>query len=120
MDVIEAPSPNFDNRVRVPDMLVLHYTGMQTGQEALDRLRDPEAKVSAHYLIEEDGRIFRLVAEERRAWRRLAAAHHPDRAAALGLTPGQIEAEGARAAAINAAYDRVLRERHDLVGAAEA
>ena len=68
MDVIEAPSPNYDNRVRVPDMLVLHYTGMQTGQEALDRLRDPEAKVSAHYLVEEDGRIFRLVPEERRAW----------------------------------------------------
>ena len=58
--------------------------------------------------------------EVRRAWRRLAAAHHPDRAAALGLTPSQIEAEGRRAAAINAAYDRVVRERHDLVGAAQA
>jgi N-acetylmuramoyl-L-alanine amidase len=68
MDVIEAPSPNFDNRVRTPDMLVLHYTGMKTGEEALARLADPEAKVSAHYLVEEDGRVFRLVPEERRAW----------------------------------------------------
>ena len=49
-------------------MVVIHYTGMKTGEAALARLRDPEAKVSAHYLIERDGRIFRLVPEERRAW----------------------------------------------------
>ena len=65
---IDAPSPSFDARRAPPDMLVLHYTGMQTGEAALARLRDPEAKVSAHYLVEEDGRIFRLVPEERRAW----------------------------------------------------
>jgi N-acetylmuramoyl-L-alanine amidase len=68
MNIIEAPSPNFDVRTAPPSLLVLHYTGMQSGQEALDRLCDPEAKVSSHYLVEEDGRIFRLVAEERRAW----------------------------------------------------
>ena len=49
-------------------MLILHYTGMQSGQAAIDRLCDPEARVSAHYVVEEDGRIFRLVPEERRAW----------------------------------------------------
>jgi N-acetylmuramoyl-L-alanine amidase len=65
---IEAPSPNFDARTAPPEILVLHYTGMKTGPEALDRLRDPEAKVSSHYMVEEDGRIFRLVPEERRAW----------------------------------------------------
>ena len=68
MEIIAAPSPNFDARATPPDMVVLHYTGMQTGQGALDRLRDSEAKVSAHYLVEEDGRVFSLVAEERRAW----------------------------------------------------
>lgn len=68
VDVIEAPSPNFDERTTVPDMVVIHYTGMQTGEAALAHLRDPAAKVSAHYLIEEDGRLFRLVPEERRAW----------------------------------------------------
>jgi N-acetylmuramoyl-L-alanine amidase len=68
MDIIPAPSPNHNERVVPPDTLVLHYTGMETGQGALDRLRDPEAKVSSHYLVEEDGRIFSLVAEERRAW----------------------------------------------------
>jgi N-acetylmuramoyl-L-alanine amidase len=68
MRFIEAPSPNFDARTGPPDIIVLHYTGMETGQAALDRLRDPEAKVSAHYLVEEDGRVFRLVPEERRAW----------------------------------------------------
>lgn len=68
MNVIEAPSPNFDARTAPPSLLVLHYTGMATGEAAIDRLRDPEAKVSAHYVVEEDGRIFRLVPEERRAW----------------------------------------------------
>ena len=61
------PSPNHDPRLTPPDMIVLHYTGMQSGEAALERLRDPEAKVSAHYLVEEDGRVFRLVPEERRA-----------------------------------------------------
>ncbi|MAL80327.1 MAG: N-acetylmuramoyl-L-alanine amidase [Sneathiella sp.] len=68
--IIAAPSPNSDDRedgVRV-DMLVLHYTGMQSGRGAIERLCDPEAKVSAHYVVEEDGRIFKLVEEERRAW----------------------------------------------------
>ncbi len=66
----DAPSPNHDARPDgVPvDMLILHYTGMRTGAEALARLRDPAAKVSAHYLVEEDGAVFRLVGEDRRAW----------------------------------------------------
>lgn len=68
MTYIEAPSPNFDERKVPPDIVLLHYTGMRTGEEALERLRDPAAKVSSHYLVEEDGRVFRLVPEERRAW----------------------------------------------------
>ena len=68
MELIEAPSPNFDARRAPPDMIVLHYTGMQTGEAAIARLRDPDAKVSAHYVVEEDGRVFHLVPEERRAW----------------------------------------------------
>jgi N-acetylmuramoyl-L-alanine amidase len=68
MTFIEAPSPNFDARIVPPDMIVLHYTGMQTGQEAIDWLRNAESKVSSHYVVEEDGRVFSLVPEERRAW----------------------------------------------------
>jgi N-acetylmuramoyl-L-alanine amidase len=68
MKLIEAPSPNFDARTAPPDMIVLHYTGMVSGEAAIARLRDPEARVSSHYMVEEDGRVFRLVAEERRAW----------------------------------------------------
>ncbi len=70
MQITERSSPNFDARPgdgRV-DMLILHYTGMRTAKEALDRLCDPAAKVSAHYLIDEDGAATRLVAEEKRAW----------------------------------------------------
>ncbi|HEY2049424.1 MAG TPA: N-acetylmuramoyl-L-alanine amidase [Caulobacteraceae bacterium] len=68
MSLIPAPSPNFNERPRAPDMVVLHYTGMTDGPSALARLRDPEAQVSSHYLVEEDGRVFGLVAEDRRAW----------------------------------------------------
>jgi N-acetylmuramoyl-L-alanine amidase len=68
MTYIDAPSPNFDARTAPPDMIVVHYTGMPTGEEALARLRDAAAKVSSHYLVEEDGRVFTLVPEERRAW----------------------------------------------------
>lgn len=68
MKPTQAPSPNFDARTGPPDMLLLHYTGMPTGEAAMARLRDPDAKVSAHYVVEEDGRVFALVPEERRAW----------------------------------------------------
>lgn len=49
-------------------MVVLHYTGMPTAQAALERMCDPQAKVSAHYCVDEDGGVYRLVPEERRAW----------------------------------------------------
>jgi N-acetylmuramoyl-L-alanine amidase len=66
----ERPSPNHDRR-GVPsriDMLVLHYTGMATAEAALARLCDPRARVSAHYVVDEDGTIWRLVPEMRRAF----------------------------------------------------
>ena len=66
--VRDVPSPNFDARRGLPDMLVLHYTGMQTAAAAIARLCDAEARVSAHYVVDEDGSILKLVAEERRAW----------------------------------------------------
>jgi N-acetylmuramoyl-L-alanine amidase len=63
------PSPNFDSRNGQPiDMLVIHYTDMLNWQDALARLCDKEAKVSAHYLITEQGEVHPLVAEGDRAW----------------------------------------------------
>lgn len=66
----DFPSPNFDDRPpgHVIDMLVIHYTGMQSAGAALARLRDPAAQVSAHYLIDEDGSVTKLVDETKRAW----------------------------------------------------
>ncbi|PWR18038.1 peptidoglycan recognition protein family protein [Zavarzinia compransoris] len=66
--MIERPSPNFDDRGEAPTILMIHYTGMTSAAAALDRLCDPAAKVSCHYLIDEDGTPYRLVAEDRRAW----------------------------------------------------
>jgi len=63
-------SPNFNERAdgQSPSMLLLHYTGMKTGSEAIERLCDPGSKVSAHYVVEEDGRVFQLVSDDKRAW----------------------------------------------------
>lgn len=68
----DLPSPNHDERPDgTPiDTLILHYTGMQTAQAAIDRLRDPDAeiRVSSHYVVDEDGAVIAMVPEERRAW----------------------------------------------------
>lgn len=86
---IERESPNFDARTRPIDLVVLHYTGMQDARIALERLTDPLpvagkypgpwqgptvlgdaalARVSAHYVVDEDGQVYSLVPEEHRAW----------------------------------------------------
>jgi Negative regulator of beta-lactamase expression len=64
------PSPNHGERKNgcPPDMIILHYTGMADAGEALQRLCNPVAEVSAHYFIFEDGRVLQLVPEARRAW----------------------------------------------------
>ena len=69
-DAIFHPSPNFGPRRRgaIPDLIVLHYTGMEDAESALNRLCDSAAEVSAHYMICEDGGILQLVDEKMRAW----------------------------------------------------
>jgi N-acetylmuramoyl-L-alanine amidase len=62
-------SPNFNDRDGVAiDMLVIHYTGMRSGDEALERLCDHKAEVSAHYVISQEGEVLSLVDEIKRAW----------------------------------------------------
>ena len=61
-------SPNHDARGRSIDMIVLHYTGMRSTDAALQRLCDPAARVSSHYVVLEDGEICQLVPEAERAW----------------------------------------------------
>lgn len=65
-----VPSPNHGERAGglKPDMIILHYTGMETGAAALDWLCREESQVSSHYFVHEDGRVDQLVAEGRRAW----------------------------------------------------
>lgn len=75
------PSPNHGERLGAgrPDALVLHYTGMADGPSALRRLCDRAAEVSCHYVVDEDGAVFQLVPEARRAW-------HAGRSAWAGAT----------------------------------
>ncbi|MEM9425401.1 MAG: N-acetylmuramoyl-L-alanine amidase [Pseudomonadota bacterium] len=70
MEIIDRPSPNFGSRrggVGV-DLIVLHYTGMESAEAALERLCTPECEVSAHYLVAKDGALYRIVDESQRAW----------------------------------------------------
>jgi N-acetylmuramoyl-L-alanine amidase len=68
MEFVDCPSPNHDERDQPVSIVVLHYTGMADAESAIARLRDPAAKVSCHYLVDEDGKVLRMVPEERRAW----------------------------------------------------
>ncbi len=76
--MIERPSPNCDARETTIDMLVLHYTGMDSAADALDRMCSPDSKVSTHYLIDETGKSYALVAEDHRAWHAGVASWHGD------------------------------------------
>ncbi|MGK2909910.1 MAG: N-acetylmuramoyl-L-alanine amidase [Sphingobium sp.] len=66
--MIETPSPNFDDRSAPISILVLHYTGMPDASSAINWLANPDSKVSAHYVVTEDGQVIRMVAEDKRAW----------------------------------------------------
>lgn len=69
------PSPNHgERRGSAPDLLILHYTGMDSAAAALQRLANPVAEVSAHYVVLEDGRVVQMVPEGRRAWHAGAAS----------------------------------------------
>ena len=90
MEIRDRPSPNHDARPSgcVIDMLILHYTGMASAAVALDRLLDPAAKVSAHYFVDEDGTVSRLVDESRRAWHAGVASwqrRHDINAVSIGI-----------------------------------
>lgn len=66
--MIVCPSPNHGERRGPVDMLLLHYTDMVRAEDAVALLCDPAAQVSAHYVVGEDGRVWHLVDESRRAW----------------------------------------------------
>ncbi|MDD9923932.1 MAG: N-acetylmuramoyl-L-alanine amidase [Boseongicola sp.] len=70
MKITDRPSPNFGDRIgeAAPSLIVLHYTAMPSCDEALERLCSEESGVSSHYLVGADGSVFRMVAEDKRAW----------------------------------------------------
>lgn len=69
-NIIDMPSSNFNDRPDgvIINSIIIHYTGMKTAQDALDRLCDAQAEVSAHYTIDEDGTIYNHVHPDKRAW----------------------------------------------------
>lgn len=86
----DRASPNYASRGEPPriDMLVIHYTGMRSAEAAIERLCDPATRVSAHYVVEENGTIWRLVPEARRAFHAGASCWEDERdlnAVSLGI-----------------------------------
>lgn len=118
-EIIDCPSPNFDERKLPISILVLHYTGMADGAAAIARLTDAEAKVSSHYLVAEDGQVLRLVDESKRAWH--AGASHwrgidDVNSASIGIeivNPGH---EFGYRPFTDAQYEALLPLMHDIVG----
>ena len=71
MKIKDYFSPNFSNKNRSKNqikILVIHYTGMQSERESLNRLCNRKSKVSSHFLINRNGKIFRLVKDNKIAW----------------------------------------------------
>ena len=71
MKISNFYSPNFSGGKRSNNsikIIIIHYTGMQSERESLDRLTDPKSKVSSHYAINQKGKIFRLVNDNQIAW----------------------------------------------------
>jgi N-acetylmuramoyl-L-alanine amidase len=118
----ELPSPNWDQRALPVTMVVLHYTEMER-EAALRRLTDPEAKVSAHYFISEEGEVVRLVDEDKRAWHAGASywrGHRDVNSASVGIeldNPGHAlgyrEFPDAQIEALVPLLNSIVR-RHDI------
>ena len=71
MKITNIYSPNFDKKKRSYKsikFLVIHYTGMQSERESIKRLCNPKSKVSSHYLISQNGKVYQLVMDNRIAW----------------------------------------------------
>jgi N-acetylmuramoyl-L-alanine amidase len=136
LEIIQHPSPNFDDRKRPIRFIVLHYTGMQSADGALRVLSDPlpqreaylneippnpllvdgrpadrvlvpapMSKVSSHYLAYEDGRMFQLVDESKRAWH-----------AGRGSWDGETEMNSCTVGIVRAIMDRHGLDKHHVIG----
>ena len=70
LQTIWHPSPNYDQRPHGTkiDTVIIHYTDMPNSNDALQRMCDPASKVSAHYLVDDNGTIYQLVEDTNRAW----------------------------------------------------
>jgi len=71
MQINNLYSPNFDENKRAANtikIIVMHYTGMQSERESITRLCDPESKVSSHFVINKNGKVYRLVDDNLIAW----------------------------------------------------
>ena len=119
-DIIDCPSPNFDERKLPISIIVLHYTGMPDAQAAIARLTDPSPpRVSSHYFIAEDGQLLRLVDDSKRAWH-AGKAHWRGiddvNSASIGIEIANPGHEYGYRPFTDAQYQALLPLMHDIVG----
>lgn len=68
VEILKVSSPHFNERTLLLNSILIHYTDMPNAEETLAWLCHPQSQLSAHYLVDEEGKIFHLVPEEKRAW----------------------------------------------------
>ena len=71
MQIVKIFSPNYDRKKRAVNsvkIIVIHYTGMQSERESIQKLCNSNSKVSSHYLINRNGKVFNLVHDSHVAW----------------------------------------------------
>ena len=71
MKILFNYSPNYSKKLRLKTeikFVIIHYTGMQSEIESINRLKNPKYKVSCHYLINRKGDIFQMVEDRKIAW----------------------------------------------------
>ena len=71
MKIITNLSPNYSKKIRPKSSIkfvIIHYTGMQSEIESINRLKDPKFNVSCHYIINRKGQIIRMVNDLNVAW----------------------------------------------------
>jgi N-acetylmuramoyl-L-alanine amidase len=116
----DFPSPNHGERASGPiDILLLHYTGMPDGAQALAWLCDPASRVSSHYFVDADGRVLRLVSEERRAWHAGASLWGGEsdiNSRSIGIEIANAGHPGGLPDYAAAQIDAVIALSHDIVG----
>ena len=121
LDHAWVPAANFGERRdgKRPDLLLLHYTGMESAEVSLERLVAADSGVSCHYLVDEVGRVTQMVDENKRAWHAGKACWKGENdinSCSIGIEIQNIGHNGDYPAFAIAQMEAVVALCHDIIG----